>query len=117
MPAGYRDIFFLKRKNNKQGRPVAQVVEQAPHVQKLCPHCSDHRFDSTCEPLLRVIPPLSPLFPVYSSAVLSKKQRHQKPKNIFKKKRKKKKKRKNNTQTVKREKKQQYLQKRKILPV
>ncbi len=27
-------------------------------------------FDSTCGPLLRVIPPLSPLFPVHSSAVL-----------------------------------------------
>ncbi len=53
------------------GRWVAQLEEQAAHIQRLCPCCSGARFDSTCGPLLHVIPPLSPLFPVHSSAVLS----------------------------------------------
>ncbi len=54
------------------GHPVAQVVKQAPHIQRLRPHRSGHKFDSACGPVLHVIPPLSLLFPVYSSAVLSK---------------------------------------------
>ncbi len=54
-------------------RQVAQAVEQVPHIQRLCPRCGCHGFDSPCGPFLRVIPPLSPPFPVYSSAVLSKK--------------------------------------------
>ncbi len=53
------------------GRPVVQLVEQVPRIQRLCPHRSRPRFDSTHGPLLHVIPPLSPLFPVHSSAVLS----------------------------------------------
>ncbi len=48
------------------GCPVAQSVEQAPHIQRLCPCCSGPGFDSTCGPLLHVIPPLCPLFPVHS---------------------------------------------------
>ncbi len=55
--------------NHCTGRPVAQSVEQVPHIQRLCPCCSGPRFDSTCGPLLHVIPPLSPLFSVHSSAV------------------------------------------------
>ncbi len=38
------------------GRSVAQAVEQA---QRLCPHLCIHGFDSTCRPLLHVIPSLS----------------------------------------------------------
>ncbi len=55
------------------GRPVAQSVEQAPHIQGLCPRRSRPGFNSTCGPLLHVIPSLSPLFLVYSLAILSKK--------------------------------------------
>ncbi len=66
------------------GRQVAQSVEHAPHIQRLCPRRSRHRFDSTCGPLLHVIPLLSPLFPVYSSAVLKIKAQKA-PKNILKK--------------------------------
>ncbi len=59
-------------KSDLRGRPVAQLVERAPHVQGQCPRHSGPGFDSTCCPLLRVIPPVSSLFPVYSSAVLTK---------------------------------------------
>ncbi len=58
--------------------PVALLAEQAPHIQRLCPRCSGHGFSSACGPLLHVIPSLSPLFPVHSSALFKKP-----PKNIF----------------------------------
>ncbi len=66
-------IFSKPHKPLYMGCPVAQSVQQAPHIQGLCPRYSEHGFDSTCGHLQHVIPPLSPLFPVYSSAVLSKK--------------------------------------------
>ncbi len=33
-----------------RGALEAQLVERAPHVQRLCPHCSDPRFDFTLWP-------------------------------------------------------------------
>ncbi len=51
----------------RMGRPVAQLVEQVPHIQKLCPRCSGNRVDFTCGPLLHVIPSLS--FPCFLSTL------------------------------------------------
>ncbi len=47
----------------RAGAPYTEVVSSPQR----------YGFDSTCDALLHVIPPLTPLFPVYSSAVLSKK--------------------------------------------
>ncbi len=59
----HTDIISEKsKKANKTGRLVAQLAEQAPRIQRLCPHRSCHRFDSTCGPLLHVIPPSLPCF-------------------------------------------------------
>ncbi len=54
-----------------QGLPLAQVVEQAFHIQRLCPYRSGHGFDSTCGPLLPFAFPSLSLPWFLSSAVLS----------------------------------------------
>ncbi len=53
------------------GTVVAQSVERASHVQRLCPRCRSQGFDSTLWPFA-ACHSLFPLFPVHSSAVLSK---------------------------------------------
>ncbi len=66
----------LQLKYEKRGRPVSQLVEQAPHTQRLCPRAAD---SGSIPPvvLCRMSPPC-PLFscPVYKGTKA--------PKNIFK---------------------------------
>ncbi len=52
------------------GAPGGSVGRaSAPYTEAMSSR-SRHGFDSTCGPLLHVIPPLFALFPVHSSAVL-----------------------------------------------
>ncbi len=69
---------------------VAQLVEQAPHEQRLCPCCSGPRFDSTLWPLMHIIPSLSLSQISFSNLQLSCQIKAQKAKNISLKKRRKK---------------------------
>ncbi len=46
------DITYntFRLENQMKGTPVDQLEERAPHVQRLCPCCSDRGFDSTLWP-------------------------------------------------------------------
>ncbi len=56
-------ILFIKYLFWPRGTLAAQLVERVPHVQRLCPRCSVHGFNSTLWPFA-ACHSLSFLFPV-----------------------------------------------------